>query len=110
MIAQAYSPEHPGEINASFRKTYVEQYKKEPPQFSAQAFTAVQVYVNALQALDKKTKVNTLPVGKLRTELNKQILAGNYNTPLGEISFSPEGEVVQKRLLCCPNQDGKRWQ
>ncbi|PLZ30016.1 branched-chain amino acid ABC transporter substrate-binding protein, partial [Fischerella thermalis WC542] len=32
MIAQAYSPEHPGEINAAFRKAYVEQYKKEPPQ------------------------------------------------------------------------------
>jgi branched-chain amino acid transport system substrate-binding protein len=96
MIAQAYSPEHPGEINAAFRKAYVEQYKKEPPQFSAQAFTAVQVYVEALKALDKKTKVNTFPVDKLRAELNKQILAGKYNTPLGEISFSPEGEVVQK--------------
>ncbi|MCP6760472.1 MAG: ABC transporter substrate-binding protein [Fischerella sp. CENA71] len=96
MIAQAYSPEHPGEINATFRKAYVEQYKKEPPQFSAQAFTAVQVYVDALKALDQKTKVNTLPVAKLRTELNKQILAGKYNTPLGDISFSPEGEIVQK--------------
>ncbi len=96
MIAQAYSPEHPGEINATFRKAYVEQYKKEPPQFSAQAFTAVQVYVDALKALDQKTKVNTLPVDKLRTELNKQILAGKYNTPLGDISFSPEGEIVQK--------------
>ncbi|MBD2433252.1 MULTISPECIES: ABC transporter substrate-binding protein [Fischerella] len=96
MIAQAYSPEHPGEINAAFRKAYVEQYKKEPPQFSAQAFTAVQVYVEALKALDKKTKITTLPVDKLRTELNKQILAGKYNTPIGEISFTPEGEIVQK--------------
>ncbi|PMB51227.1 branched-chain amino acid ABC transporter substrate-binding protein [Fischerella thermalis CCMEE 5201] len=96
MIAQAYSPEHPGEINAAFRKVYVEQYKKEPPQFSAQAFTAVQVYVEALKALDQKTKINTLPIDKLRTELNKQILAGKYKTPLGEISFTPEGEIVQK--------------
>ncbi|BAZ70398.1 extracellular ligand-binding receptor [Fischerella sp. NIES-4106] len=96
MIAQAYSPEHPGEINAVFRKAYLDQYKKEPPQFSAQAFAAVQVYVEALKSLDQKTKVNTIPVDKLRTELNKQILAGKYNTPLGEISFSPEGEIVQK--------------
>ncbi|MER3494670.1 MAG: branched-chain amino acid ABC transporter substrate-binding protein [Mastigocladus sp. ERB_26_2] len=96
MIAQAYSPVHPGEINAAFRKAYVEQYKKEPPQFSAQAFTAVQVYVEALKALDKKTKITTLPLDKLRTELNKQILAGKYNTPIGEISFTPEGEIVQK--------------
>ncbi|MEH2245240.1 ABC transporter substrate-binding protein [Nostoc sp.] len=96
LIAQAYSPEHPGEINAAFRKAYTEEYKKEPPQFSAQAFTAVQVYVEALQALDKKSKVNKLQLPELRTELNKQILVGQYNTPLGEIGFTPIGEVVQK--------------
>ncbi|MEA5623839.1 ABC transporter substrate-binding protein [Nostoc sp. UHCC 0251] len=96
LIAQAYSPEHPGEINAAFRKAYTDEYKKEPPQFSAQAFAAVQVYVEALQALDKKSKVNKLQLPQLRTELNKQILAGTYNTPLGEISFTPIGEVVQK--------------
>ncbi len=96
LIAQAYSPEHPGEINAAFRKAYTDEYKREPPQFSAQAFAAVQVYVEALQALDKKSKVNKLQLPQLRTELNKQILAGTYNTPLGEISFTPIGEVVQK--------------
>ncbi|UKO99725.1 ABC transporter substrate-binding protein [Nostoc sp. UHCC 0870] len=96
LIAQAYSPEHPGEINATFRQAYVDQFKKEPPQFSAQAFAAVQVYVDALKALDNKSKVNKLQLPQLRTELNKQILAGKYNTPLGEISFTPIGEVVQK--------------
>ncbi|PPS43458.1 ABC transporter substrate-binding protein [Chroococcidiopsis sp. TS-821] len=98
LIAQAYSPEHPGEMNAAFRNAYMSQYKKEPPQFSAQAFTAVQVYVEALRALDSKTDINTLPLPQLRNELNKQILAGNYQTPLGEISFTPEGEVVQKEF------------
>ncbi|MEH2425836.1 MAG: ABC transporter substrate-binding protein [Nostoc sp.] len=96
LIAQAYSPEHPGEINAAFRKAYTDEYKKEPPQFSAQAFAAVQVYVEALQALDNKSKVNKLQLPELRTELNKQILVGTYNTPLGEIGFTPIGEVVQK--------------
>ncbi|MBE9037570.1 ABC transporter substrate-binding protein [aff. Roholtiella sp. LEGE 12411] len=96
LIAQAYSPEHPGAINATFRKAYVDQYKKEPPQFSAQAFAAVQVYVEALKAVDKKSKLSKLPLPQLRRELNKQILSGKYNTPLGEISFTPIGEVVQK--------------
>ncbi|MBE9004546.1 ABC transporter substrate-binding protein [Fortiea sp. LEGE XX443] len=96
LIAQAYSPEHPGEINAAFRKAYVDQYKKEPPQFSAQAFAAVQVYVEALKSLDQKSKVNQLQIQELRTELNKQLLTGKYNTPLGEIGFTPIGEVVQK--------------
>lgn len=96
IIAQAYSPDHSNEINKFFRQAYLNQYKKEPPQFTAQAFTAVQVYVEALKALDNKSKVNKLQLPQLRTELNKQILAGKYDTPLGEISFTPIGEVVQK--------------
>ncbi|MEC4816943.1 MAG: ABC transporter substrate-binding protein [Scytonema sp. PMC 1069.18] len=98
LIAQAYSPDHPGEINKVFRKAYVEQYKQQPPQFSAQAFAAVQVYVEALRALDKKSKISTMSLPQLRTELNKQILSGTYNTPLGEISFTPEGEIIQKEF------------
>jgi branched-chain amino acid transport system substrate-binding protein len=96
MIAQAYSPEHPGEINAAFRKAYLDQFKKEPPQFSAQTFAAVQVYVEALKVLDSKSKVATMPIAQLRTELNKQLLTGKYNTPLGEIAFTPIGEIIQK--------------
>lgn len=98
LIAQAYSPEYPGEINKVFRQTYIEQYKKEPAQFTGQSFAAVQVYVEALRALDKKTKISTLPLDKLRTELNKQILAGKYDTPLGEIAFTPVGDVIQKEF------------
>jgi branched-chain amino acid transport system substrate-binding protein len=60
LIAQAYSPELPSEINKAFRDAYKAQNKKEPPQFSAQAFTGVQVFVEALKALDSKTKLNTL--------------------------------------------------
>lgn len=96
LIAQAYSPEHPGEINTAFRTAYREQYKKEPPQFSAQAFTGVQVFVEALKAMNDKTKATELPVGEVRTALNQQVLAGKYNTPLGEIAFTPEGEIIQK--------------
>ncbi|MFM6311917.1 MAG: ABC transporter substrate-binding protein [Dolichospermum sp.] len=98
IIAQAYSPDHANNINQKFRQIYLDQYKKQPPQFSAQAFTALQVYVEALKALDNKSKINKLPLPQLRTELNKQILAGKYDTPLGEISFTPIGEVVQKDL------------
>lgn len=98
IIAQAYSPDHANNINQKFRQSYLDQYKKEPPQFSAQAFTALQVYVEALKALDNQSKINKLPLPQLRTALNKQILAGKYDTPLGEISFTPIGEVVQKDL------------
>ncbi len=98
LIAQAYSPEYSGEINTAFRTAYTNQYKKAPPQFSAQAFSAVQVYVEALKALDKKADISKISLPQLRTELNKQMLAGKYETPLGEIAFTPEGEIIQKEF------------
>jgi branched-chain amino acid transport system substrate-binding protein len=110
LIAQAYSPELPSEINKAFRDAYKAQKKTDPPQFSAQAFTGVQVFVEALKALDSKTKVNTLPLDQLRTQLNKQILAGKYNTPLGEIAFDPEGEIKQNQFYVAQikmESDGK---
>ena len=98
LIAQAYSPEQPGDINAAFRNAYRSQFKKEPPQFSAQAFAGVQVFVDALKVVDRQTKVSQQALPDLRIALNKQILAGKYSTPLGELSFTPEGEIVQKEF------------
>ena len=99
IIAQAYSPEMKNEINTSFRQLYTEQNKKEPPQFTAQAFTGVQVFVEALSTLDKTAKLATLALPQLRTQLNDTLLTGKYITPLGEISFTPEGEIVQKQFF-----------
>lgn len=98
LIAQAYSPETPNDINKAFREAYVTQYKKEPPQFSAQTFAGVQVFVDALKELDKTAKVAQKPLPDLRVALNQQLLKGKYTTPLGEISFTPEGEIVQKEF------------
>lgn len=99
IIAQAYSPELKNPVNTEFRKLYTDQNKKEPPQFSAQAFTGVQVFVEALRTLDKTTKISTLALPQLRTQLNDTLLIGKYETPLGEISFTPEGEIVQKQFF-----------
>jgi branched-chain amino acid transport system substrate-binding protein len=99
IIAQAYSPELKNEINTAFRKIYTGKNKKEPPQFSAQAFTGVQVFVEALRTLDKTSKLNTLDLAQLRTQLNDTLLANKYVTPLGEISFTPEGEIQQKQFF-----------
>jgi len=74
------------------------QKQKLPPQFSAQAFTGVQVFVEALKAVDSKTKLSTMPLEQQRQELNKAVLAGKYLTPLGKISFTPEGEIIQKQF------------
>lgn len=96
VIAQAYSPEYSNEINKAFREAYRAQFKKEPPQFSAQTFTGVQVFVESLKAINSQSKISQKPLAELRTNLNQQLLGGKYDTPLGEISFTPEGEVNQK--------------
>ena len=98
LIAQAYSPEYENEVNKAFRNAYRAQFKKEPPQFSAQAFTGVQVFVESLKAINAKSKVSEKPLTELRTNLNQQLLDGKYDTPLGEISFTPEGEINQKEF------------
>ncbi|AFY74139.1 ABC-type branched-chain amino acid transport system, periplasmic component [Synechococcus sp. PCC 7502] len=98
IVAQAYSPDEVSPINQAFRKAYEEQNQKLPPQFSAQAFTAVQVFVEALKTVDRTTKLSTTPLEQKRQELNKAILGGQYLTPLGEISFTPDGEINQKQF------------
>jgi branched-chain amino acid transport system substrate-binding protein len=110
LIAQAYSPTAPGALNAAFRTVYKNKYKKEPPQFTAQAFAAVQVMVEALRAVDKKAKVAETELADVRVALNSQILEGRYATPLGEITFDKEGEVQQKNFYVAQikmNPDGK---
>ena len=98
LIAQAYSPELVSDINTAFSAAYQAEQKKAPPQFSAQAFTGVQVFVEALKAIDSKSKLSGMTLDQIRQQLNAQIISSGtkYQTPLGEIAFDKEGEVIQK--------------
>jgi branched-chain amino acid transport system substrate-binding protein len=96
LIAQAYSPEVPDAMNKALVELYQKKHKKMPGQFTAQAFTAVQVVVEALNSIHQKKKVTSYELKDLRQELNKQILSQSYQTPLGAISFDKDGEIVQK--------------
>jgi branched-chain amino acid transport system substrate-binding protein len=110
LIAQAYSPTLDNPINKEFLAAYTAQQKKQPPQFSAQTFTAVQVFVEALNTLDKTKPIKDMDLKTLRTELNKAVLAGKYETPLGAIAFDPEGEIIQEKFYVAQikmGSDGK---
>ncbi len=110
LIAQAYSPEHANPINQAFRTAYRQQYQQDPPQFSAQGFTAVQVFVEALRSLDKTTPLRQQSRPELRIALNDTLLKGQYDTPLGKLSFTPDGEIVQQQFYVAQvkvNPDGK---
>ncbi|MGX9687622.1 ABC transporter substrate-binding protein [Deinococcus wulumuqiensis] len=99
LVAQAYSPSQKSAVNQKFVSEYRKLYKKDPPQFAAQAYAGIQVFVDALKVIDRKKKLSTWDLAALRTELNKQVLAGKYNTPLGELRFDKDGEVNQKEFF-----------
>jgi branched-chain amino acid transport system substrate-binding protein len=100
IVAQAYSPALSSDINSAFKKVYTDQFKRDPPQFAAQTFTGIQVFVDALKSLDTKSKIASMSVEDLRVALNKELKGLQYDTPLGQISFNtnpgPGGEIVQK--------------
>ncbi len=114
LIAQAYSPELDTEINKQFVAAYTADQKKTPGQLTAQAFSGVQVLVEALQAADKKSPIKDMKLADLRTALNDQLLSGmKFQTPLGEISFDPEGEINQSQFYVAQlkmDADGKTGQ
>lgn len=112
LVAQAYSPQANNPVNKAFVAEYRQKYRKDPPQFTAQAFTAVQVFVEALRKVEAQTrkKITQLDLAQVRDRLNKAIRTGSYVTPLGEISLDKEGEINQKtfyvsRIKMAP--DGK---
>jgi branched-chain amino acid transport system substrate-binding protein len=96
IVAQAYSPALKSDINDAFKKVYTDQFKRDPPQFAAQTFTGIQVFVDALKSLDSKNKIANMSIDDLRVALNAEIHAGKYDTPLGAISFDKDHDLVQK--------------
>jgi branched-chain amino acid transport system substrate-binding protein len=102
VIAQAYSPsaDPKNAINKAMVKAYRDKYKKDPPQFMGQAFTAVQVFVEALKKVEttNKKKITQMDLAKVRADLNKQIRTGSYMTPLGKISLDKDGEIHQENF------------
>ncbi|MFQ3646927.1 MAG: ABC transporter substrate-binding protein [Anaerolineae bacterium] len=109
IIAQAYSYALDTEINNTFREIYKEAQGKEPPQFSGQAFAAVQSFVEALIALDNEVGLDNMSLQELRAALNAQLRSMTFDTPLGPISYTEEGEIVQEQFYVAQiqmNDDG----
>jgi branched-chain amino acid transport system substrate-binding protein len=100
LVAQAYSPATTAQnpANKLFVDEYKARFRKDPPQFAAQAYTAVQVLVEALKKVEAtaRKKVLQMELAEVRTLLNEAIRTGSYKTPLGEISLDKEGEINQK--------------
>lgn len=94
LLAQSYSPETDNAANQVFRRVFEERYGREPSQPSAQTFASVQVLVEGLRAVEAEQGLATLDLGGLRAALRAAIAAQEYETPLGTIAFTPQGEIV----------------
>nr|WP_254216683.1 ABC transporter substrate-binding protein [Synechococcus sp. CCY 9618] len=99
LIGQAYSPELDTPANNAFLKAFrAAKGGATPPQLTAQAYTALQVVAEALVRLDKRLPLAGANLVEARKALMAEILSGSYATPLGEIRFTPEGEVIQSQF------------
>ena len=99
LIAQAYSPELNTPINRRFQQLFRQAHgDRPPPQITAQAFAAYQVLFEAIQRLQRQGGLTGVTLGQARANLMAELLSGTYDTPLGPIGFSPEGEVLQDRF------------
>lgn len=112
IVAQAYSPKAENAENKAFSAAFKDMFKKDPAQFSAQAYTSVKVIVDALTEVEKTTgkKAAEMDLADLRVELNKAIVSSSYDTPLGEITLDADGEISQKTFYVSQikiNDDGK---
>jgi len=94
VLGQSYDPATTGERNAALRDRWVQREGTEPPQHAAQAFTAVQVLVEALRAVDAAGGLANADLAAQRVAVNAALLEGRYDTPLGPITFGADGEAV----------------
>lgn len=97
IVAQAYNNQVETDINLEFRALYEEREGRLPGQFPAQAFTGIQVFVEALTELDNAVGLASFgdDLTGLRSALNDTLLTLEYDTPIGIISFDPDGEIIQ---------------
>jgi len=102
LITQAYNPA----LKNASNRALITQFRRGrpadavPPQVTAQAFTAYQVVHESLArikaTLPKGITLNKMPRTELRQQLLSSLLASRFQTPLGDIRFTAEGEVIQK--------------
>jgi branched-chain amino acid transport system substrate-binding protein len=116
MITQAYNPSLANASNSTLVRLFRQGRSADavPPQVTAQAFAGYQVVHEALAKLQRGLPAGASLTGlkpeELRSRLLDTLLAGTYQTPLGEIRFTPEGEVLQKQFSVARvrmNADGR---
>lgn len=109
LLAQAFHSqvEKANTMHGQFIARYQQSYGARPSPIAAQMFSALQVLVEALAAINKQapiTGATALP--DLRNRINRRLLSGQpfADTPLGTIAFAPNGEILQSHFYLAETQ------
>lgn len=105
-MAVAYdNTDNLSKIKADFLESYQNlEYEKplydpNPGQFAAQMFSGIQVIVESLNSMDAQLihNLDNSSLDDLRRKLNQELRRPEgFDTPLGSIKFTSEGEIIQK--------------
>ena len=109
IMPQIYNYESETLENQKFVEAYQARNDgKNPPQYAALMFTAVQVIVEALREEDRISSIQGVELPKLREKLKERLQSEmKFQTPLGEIYFDSEGEVNPGALRASQIIDGE---
>jgi branched-chain amino acid transport system substrate-binding protein len=113
VVAQGYDPDLGNTANQTLRARYLARQGVLPSQAAAQAYAAVQVYAESLRAIDQGGGLQGRAVAELRTALNAAVLAGRFETPVGAVSFTQDGELREPLVRVGTLQAGEAglgWQ
>lgn len=103
LLAQAFGSdvEATSPMHGQFIQRYQHSYQERPSPIAAQMFTAIQVLVEALAAINERSPISSATaLSDLRDRVNRRLLSGQPfpDTPLGSIAFAPNGEILQSRF------------
>jgi len=105
IVGTAWVPSAPTSVNLKFYSSYRAEYKKEPNQFAAQAYTGAQVIAEAIRRADLTGAED------IRTQRSNIAAAlktiKNFETPLGRISIADNRDVIQPRTYVAVVRNGR---
>jgi branched-chain amino acid transport system substrate-binding protein len=105
IVGTAWVPSAPSAVNLKFYGAYRDEYRREPNQFAAQAYTGAEVVSEAIR---RAGLTGTEPVAEQRTKIAQALhTIKNLDTPLGRISIGDDRDVIQPRTYVAVVRGGR---
>ncbi|HEV2440806.1 MAG TPA: ABC transporter substrate-binding protein [bacterium] len=105
IVGTAWVPSAPSSVNLKFYSAYRTEYRREPNQFAAQAYTGAQVVSEAVR---RAGLTGAEDVRTQRSKIEQALYTiKNFETPLGRISIANDRDVIQPRTYVAVVRGGR---